>query len=121
MDVPATLDPVSTRVYGGDAPQKFVFLKDRRKGDKLTLSVYSLGAHGGTHIDARMHFVVKGAPIDQVALDPLIGAARVIDIPDSVRAIDSGELNRHDWRSAKRVLFRTRSTLRGWMDYIEIH
>src|SRR5207253_2984120 len=75
----------------------------------------------GTHIDAPMHFVVKGAPIDQVALDPLIGAARVIDIPDSVRAIDSGELNRHDWRSAKRVLFRTRSTLRGWMDSPEFH
>jgi arylformamidase len=45
----------------------------------------------------------------------------VIDIPDSVRAIDVAELNRHDWRSAKRVLFRTRSTLRGWMDSPEFH
>jgi arylformamidase len=68
-----------------------------------------------------MHFVATGAPIDQVALDPLMGAARVIDIPDSVRAIDSSELNRHDWRGAKRVLFRTRSTLRGWMDAPEFH
>jgi arylformamidase len=98
-------------VYEGDAPLKFDFLKDMRKGDMLTLSVYSLGAHSGTHIDAPMHFVANGAPIDQVALDPLIGAARVIDIPDSVRAIDATELNRHAWRSAKRVLFRTRSTL----------
>src|SRR2546430_13002136 len=121
IDVTATLDPVSTPVYGGAALLKFDFLKDMRKGDKLTLSVYSLGAHSGTHIAAPMHFVVKGAPIDQVGRDPLIGAARVIDIPDSVRAIDSGELNRHDWRSAKRVLFRTRSTLRGWMDSPEFH
>src|SRR2546422_10466469 len=52
----------------------------------------------------------------QVALAPLSGAARVIDTPDSVRAIDAAELNRHDWKGAKRVLFRTRSTLRGWMD-----
>src|SRR5438034_3323354 len=74
-----------------------------RKGDKLTLSVYSLGAHSGTHIDAPMHFVATGVPIDQVPLDPLIGAARVIDIPDSVRAIDAGELNKHDWRGAQRV------------------
>jgi arylformamidase len=121
IDVTATLDPSKTPVYAGDAPLKFLFLKDMRKGDILTLSAYSLGAHSGTHIDAPMHFVLNGAPIDQVALDPLIGAARVIEIPDSVRAIDAAELNRHDWRGAKRVLFRTRSTLRGWMDSPEFH
>jgi GntP family gluconate:H+ symporter len=116
IDVTATLDPARTPVYEGDAPMKFDFLKDMRKGDKFTLSVYSMGAHSGTHIDAPMHFIANGAPIDQVALEPLIGGARVIDIPDSVQAIDAGELNRHDWRDAKRVLFRTRSTVRGWMD-----
>src|SRR5438876_3021447 len=116
IDVTATLDPATTPVYQGDAPMKFDFLKDMRKGDKLTLSVYSMGAHSGTHIDAPMHFVAGGAPIDQLALNPLIGAARVIEIPDSVQAIDAAELNRHDWKGAQRVLFRTRSTLRGWMD-----
>src|SRR5437588_9815849 len=121
IDVTATLDPARTPVYAGDAPLQFVFLKDMRKGDRLTLSGYSLGAHSGTHIDAPMHFVANGAPIDQVPLDPLIGTARVIDIPDSVRAIDSGELNRHAWRGAKRVLFRTRSTLRGWMESVTFH
>lgn len=121
IDVTATLDPATTPVYAGDAPMKFDFLKDMRKGDKLTLSVYSMGAHSGTHIDAPMHFVATGAAIDQVPLDPLIGTARVIDIPDSVQAIDAGELNRHDWRGAKRVLFRTRSTLRGWMDSAAFH
>src|SRR6266567_2915036 len=121
IDVTATLDPATTPVYQGDAPMKFDFLKDMRKGDKLTLSVYSLGAHSGTHIDAPMHFVANGAAIDQVALDPLIGAARVIEIPDSVQAIDAAELNRHDWKGAKRVLFRTRSTQRGWMDSAQFH
>src|SRR5881227_718596 len=121
IDVTATLDPARTPVYEGDATLKFDFLKDMRKGDRLTLSVYALGAHSGTHIDAPMHFVANGASIDQVALAPLIGPARVIDIPDSVRAIDAGELNRHDWRGATRVLFRTRSTLRGWMDSSAFH
>src|SRR5438105_11681684 len=116
LDATATLDPATTPVYAGDAPLKFDFLKDMRKGDALTLSAYSLGAHSGTHIDAPMHFVRDGAPIDQVALDPLIGAARVIDIPDSVRAIDAAELNKHAWKGASRVVFRTRSTIRGWMD-----
>jgi len=121
IDVTATLDPARTPVYEGDAPMKFEFLKDMRKGDKFTLSVYSMGAHSGTHLDAPMHFIAGGAPIDQVALEPLIGPARVIEIPDSVQAIDAAELNRHDWRNAKRVLFRTRSTLRGWMDSSTFH
>jgi gluconate:H+ symporter, GntP family len=121
IDVTATLDPARTPVYAGDAPLRFDFLKDMRKGDILTLSVYSLGAHSGTHIDAPMHFVAHGASIDQVPLAPLMGAARVIEIPDSVRAIDAAELNRHDWRGAKRVLFRTRSTVRGWMESPEFH
>jgi arylformamidase len=121
IDVTATLDPTKTPIYEGDAPMKFDFLKDMRKGDALTLSVYSLGAHSGTHIDAPMHFIANGAPIDEVELDRLIGAARVIDIPDSVQAIDATALKRHDWRGAKRVLFRTRSSLRGWMASREFH
>jgi GntP family gluconate:H+ symporter len=121
VDVTATLDPAKTPVYPGDAPMKFDFLKDMRKGDKFTLSAYSLGAHSGTHIDAPMHFVANGASIDQLALDPLIGTARVIDIADSVQAIDAAELNRHDWRTAKRVLFRTRSTRHSWMSAGDFH
>jgi arylformamidase len=115
IDVTATLDPATTPVYEGDAPMKFEFLKDMRKGDAFTLSVYSLGAHSGTHIDAPMHFVRDGAPIDRVPLEPLIGPARVIDIADNVQAIDAAELDRHAWRGAERVIFRTRSSLRGWM------
>ena len=115
IDATATLDPATTPVYEGDAPMKFDFLKDMRQGDGLTLSVLSLGAHSGTHVDAPMHFVSGGASVDRVPLEPLIGPARVIDIADGVQAIDAAELERHEWRGAPRVLFRTRSSLRGWM------
>jgi arylformamidase len=121
LDVTATLDPATTPVYEGDAPMKFDFLKDMRQGDAFTLSVYSLGAHSGTHIDAPMHFVRDGASIERVPLEPLIGPARVIDIADNVQAIDAAELNRHEWRGAQRVLFRTRSSLRGWMHSSTFH
>lgn len=121
IDVTATLDPATTPVYEGDAPMKFDFLKDMRKGDVLTLSAYSLGAHSGTHIDAPMHFVLGGASIDRVPLEPLIGPARVIDIADNVQSIDAAELERHEWRGAERVIFRTRSSLRGWMSSPTFH
>ncbi len=115
IDATATLDPATTPIYAGDAPLKFEFLKDMRKGDSFTLSAYSMGAHSGTHIDAPMHFVRDGASIEQLSLASLIGPARVIDIPDDVQSIDAVELNRHEWRGAPRVIFRTRSSLRGWM------
>ncbi len=121
IDVTATLDPATTPIYEGDAPLKFDFLKDMRGGDALTLSAYSMGAHSGTHIDAPMHFVRDGAPIDRVPLEPLMGPARVIDIPDAVQSINADELNRHEWRGAQRVLFRTRSSLRGWMKSPTFH
>jgi arylformamidase len=121
IDVTATLDPATTPVYEGDAPLKFEFLKDMRQGHNLTLSAYAMGAHSGTHIDAPMHFIARGIPVDQIELDRLMGVARVIDIDDGVRAIDSAELNRHDWKGAKRVLFRTRSSRRGWMDSTRFH
>lgn len=121
IDATATLDPSTTPVYEGDAPMRFDFLKDMRKGDPLTLSAYSLGAHSGTHVDAPMHFVAGGASIDQVPLAPLIGPARVLDIADDVQSIDAAELDRHAWRGASRLLFRTRSSLRGWMSSSLFH
>jgi len=121
VDATATLDPATTPIYQGDAPMRFDFLKDMRKGDKFTLSVYSLGAHSGTHVDAPMHFIAKGGAVDRIPLEPLIGTARVIEIPDSIQAIDAAELSRHDWKGVPRILFRTRSTLRGWMDSSNFH
>jgi arylformamidase len=121
IDATATLDPNTTPVYPGNAPLKFDFVMDMRRGDALTLSALSLGAHSGTHIDAPSHFIRDGATIDQVPLVPLIGPARVIDIPDAVESINAAELNRHKWRGAQRVLFRTRSSQRGWMHDSTFH
>jgi arylformamidase len=121
VDVTATLAPGRTPVYEGDAPMTFSFLKDMRRGDPLTLSKFEMGAHSGTHVDAPMHFIRNGASIEQLPLDHFVGAAIVIDIPDSVQAITRAELDRHDWRSAPRVLFRTRSSARGWMNSPTFH
>ena len=121
IDVTATLDPATTPVYEGDAPMIFEFLKDMRKGDGFTLSKLSLGAHSGTHVDAPMHFIRDGASIDRLPLEPFIGPARVIDIPDSVQSINAAEMNRHQWRDAERILFRTRSSVRGWMKSSTFH
>ncbi len=121
IDATATLDSATTPVYQGDAPMTFTFLRDMRRGDGLTLSAFSLGAHSGTHVDAPMHFVANGAPVDRIGLEALVGPARVVQLADSVQAIDATELNRHPWRGAERLLFRTRSTGRRWMSSSVFH
>ena len=121
IDASVRLDPAATPVYEGDAGMRFDFVKDMRKGDFVTGSVYSLGAHSGTHIDAPMHFIRDGAPIDSVSLERLIGPARVIEIADSVKAIDAAELQRHDWKGSPRILFRTKSSNGGWLTSPTFH
>ncbi|MDZ7632360.1 MAG: cyclase family protein [Gemmatimonadaceae bacterium] len=121
LDATAALTTGRTPVYEGDAPMRFTFLKSMQKGDGLTLSKYDLGAHSGTHVDAPMHFIRDGAPIDQVPLSAFIGPALVVQIPDSVQEIDAAELARHEWKGAERILFRTRASLRGWMDSVQFH
>jgi arylformamidase len=121
IDATATLDAATTPVYEGNAPLVFEFQLDMRKGDALSLSKLSLGAHSGTHIDAPQHFIRDGISIDKVPLNVLIGPARVIEIPDGVQSIDAAELNRHNWRGAERVIFRTRSAMHGWMSSPTFH
>jgi arylformamidase len=121
IDITAMLAPGRTPVYEGDAPLRVELLKDMRRGDALTLSKLDLGSHSGTHVDAPRHFVRDGAGIDSIPLERLMGAARVLVSDDSVQAITRAELDRHDWRGAPRVLFRTRSSVRGWMDSVQFH
>jgi arylformamidase len=121
IDATATLAPGRTPVYEGDAPMVLTFLKEMHKGDPLTLSKFDMGAHSGTHVDAPMHFIKDGAPVDQVALTSLIGSARVVAISDSVQAITAAVLNATNWQGAQRILFRTRSSERGWMDSAQFH
>lgn len=115
VDVTAPLDMATTPTYPGDTRLKFEFLRSFDRGDKVTLSSYLMTAHAGTHVDAPLHFVAKGASIDEVPLSTLIGPARVIDCSPEAHAIDAAELGKHNWRGAKRILFRTRNSRNSWM------
>ncbi len=43
----------------------------------------ALPEHGGTHLDAPIHFFEGGASVDQIPLDRLVAPAVVIDVSDS--------------------------------------
>ena len=115
IDVSAPIDPKTAPVYPGNAPIKLEFVLDYDKGNKLALSSYSLGAHTGTHVDAPLHFIKDGMSVDLVPLEHFVGPARVIDCSADAKLIDAAELNKHDWKGARRILFRTRNSRNHWM------
>lgn len=121
IDVSVNVDPATTPVYEGDAPPKFTWLKSFDKGDTVNLSELDLGAHTGTHVDAPLHFVPHGASVDQIPVDKLVGPARVIECSRDAAIIDAAELNRHQWRGAKRILFKTRNSYQNLLGDHEFH
>jgi arylformamidase len=121
IDITAPIDPKTTPVYPGNAPVKLDFTMSYDKGDSLALSAFSMGAHTGTHIDAPLHFIKGGMPLDQVPLTRFIGPVRIIDCSPDARVIDAAELNKHAWRGAERIFFRTRNSRAGWMTDPKFH
>jgi arylformamidase len=121
IDVSAPIDPATAPVYPGNTPIKLEFVLDYDKGNTLALSSYTLGAHTGTHVDAPMHFIKGGMSVDQVPLEHFVGPARVIDCSPDAKVIDAAELNKHDWKGAHRILFRTRNSRNGWMSDPTFH
>jgi arylformamidase len=121
IDISAPIDPKTTPVYPGDDGIKLTFLHNMKSGDGFTLSAFNMGAHTSTHVDAPMHFIKDGASLDQVSLDHFIGLVRVIDCTPEALAIDAAELNKHSWKGAKRIFFRTRNSRNHWMTDPNFH
>lgn len=99
--------------YPGNPPVLLDFIHDLERGDPETLSQLSLSVHTATHVDAPIHFLRKGTPVDRLPLNTLIGAARVIDVPDA-EAVTAGHLMPHRIGSGERILLRTRNSQRCW-------
>ena len=95
--------------YPGDPEVLITRDQDISRGDPVTLTRISLGAHAGTHVDAPMHFLAGGRSIDEAGLDALSGPARVIAIADS-RSIEVPELEQHRIKAGEILLFKTRNS-----------
>ncbi len=86
-------------------------IKDRDKGDPVTLTEMQWIDHVGTHIDAPLHFIAGGNTIDKMPLNATIGRARVIEIKDT-ESIKLKELEPYNLRRGERILFKTRNSSR---------
>ncbi len=92
--------------WPGDPVPRVERIKDRDKGDMVTLTEMQWIDHVGTHIDAPLHFIAGGATIDKMPLNATIGRARVIEIKDT-ESIKLKELAPYNLRRGERILFKT--------------
>lgn len=97
--------------WPGDPPFQVKRESDLERGDFCTFSTLAMSAHAGTHMDAPLHFVKRGRPIDAMPLDATVGPARVIAIRDKA-FIGADELSGNRIRPGERLLFKTRNSTR---------
>jgi arylformamidase len=103
-----------------DPPVRIQRHLDLARGDTCNLTVLSMSAHSGTHMDAPLHFVPRTDAIDAMPLEAGVGPARVIGIRDP-QTIRAAALREHAIRRGERVLFRTKNSRRAWhtTDFME--
>jgi arylformamidase len=97
--------------WPGDPPMRIERFSDIAQGDECTCSSLSLSAHTGTHIDAPLHFLRRGRPVDAIPIEAVVGPARVVAIRDP-QVIHADELSGFRIRPGERLLFKTRNSTR---------
>lgn len=97
-------------VYPGDPRPERRLVSDLAKGDPVTASVLTLGAHVGTHVDLPAHFIEGGETLGDYPIDAFIGPAQVLDLTDVEHAIDKERLAREPIPEDRHLLLKTRNS-----------
>lgn len=102
--------PISENVpvYEGDPKVKIDVAHSIAKGDAANVTQLCFGAHTATHVDAPNHFIEGTRKVHELDLEKLIGICRVIELDESVLAIEPEHLE--NLENAERVLFKTRNS-----------
>jgi len=100
--------PVDERMvcWPGRVPPEHSWERHISRGDHCNTSLWRMNAHSGTHMDAPLHFVEGGLPIDRVPPDVFIGECVVVDTRSTGQStLDDVSACQH--RGVKRLLLRT--------------
>ena len=80
---------LSCEVYPGDPFPQGDRIKSMEQGELYNLSVFSMCAHNGTHIDAPSHFLRYGETVEQLPLDGFVGSCFVVCHQGNMTAKDA--------------------------------
>ena len=84
-----------------------------QNGAECNVSGITVGAHTGTHLDAPLHFVPGGLPLEALEVQTLVGTAEVVEIYGR-SPITAADLERANVApKAERILLKTDNTRFG--------
>jgi len=82
---------------------------------QTALSSITMGSHTGTHVDAPLHAVYGGLPLDKIPLTHFVGPCRVLDFSkESNEFISKAQLEAKNIREGERILLKTYNSIRGF-------
>jgi arylformamidase len=115
VDITAPVGPRSV-MWPGDEPPSQEFTSHTDRGDPNTVSRWALGAHTGTHVDARMHFIPGGWSMEELDLARVVGPCRVVDLTHVSGHIGRADLEAAGVAGTARLLLKTRNSEQGLLD-----
>lgn len=112
MEILDISTPVSPDLvaWPGDGPPAQEFRSHTDRGDPNTVSRWSLSAHTGTHVDARMHFIPGGWTMEALDLSRTVGPCRVFDLTHVEGHVGRADLERAGVPGYSRALLKTRNS-----------
>jgi arylformamidase len=110
FDISVAISPETTPTYPGDPTIEVISWAAIERGDAANVTLLRMGAHTATHVDAPAHFIEHAPQVSAMPLEALLGEARVIELDETVEAIDAGHVAAHVPEGTARVLFKTRNS-----------
>jgi arylformamidase len=105
--------------WPGDPGIQIDRVMDLDCGDPARVSRLALGSHTGTHVDTFSHFKPQGLSLDAMSLEPYLGKAFVVEVPDTDTLTPedlakAGLESLQGWGEIKRLLLKTRNSETLW-------
>jgi arylformamidase len=110
FDISVAISPETTPTYPGDPAIEIVSWAALSRGDAANVTLLRMGAHTATHIDAPAHFIADAPQVSAAPLEVLIGEARVVELDETIEAVDASHVAAHVPAGTTRVLFKTHNS-----------
>ena len=100
-------------IFPGDPVPSREKMLSIQNGDVCNLTVFSMCAHNGTHVDAPFHFLQDGTTIDRIPLDHFTGDCFLVRHEGDVSGDDAKEILRRAEaaEAAQRILIAGKATV----------
>ena len=95
-------DILDCPVYPGDPEPMLTLLSGIRSGDACNTAQLCAGLHTGTHVDAPLHFIDCGAPINRYDLSLFVGECVVVECSPGL--ITGDTVDRYFPKKTSRIL-----------------